>query len=265
MRAFRTYNTGPERLVGDDRGCPGHDQTPYIVLDSTTLFLFSFPFVHSLHKHGHSKGQQVRLSASSVSPHNSNDRTLSPSSSSSFARRKAFAIKHQEAEPLTRRDLQYDLLHHVFADQERVFSDPSSSSPSSSSSTKEDGRGTAVTFRDLYVHALMDSPRCSKALREKMQDTPDFATDFAKMSLLANVGRVNTTMTCLSFFHFMFFLFSPSVPPHVDPGRPITHSSSGNAYGITYISSRPLVAESRCEPSRRTEDKEYPQSLQPQR
>ena len=142
----------------------------------------------------------------------SNDRTFLLSSSS-FARRKAFAIKHQEAEPLTRRDLQYDLLHHVFADQEPVFTDPSSSSPSSSSTTKEDGRGTAVTFRDLYVHALMDSPRCSKALREKMQETPDFATDFAKMSLLANVGRVNTTMTCLSFFHFMFFSFSSSVPP----------------------------------------------------
>jgi len=113
-------------------------------------------------------------------------------SSSSFARRKAFAIKHQEAEPLTRRDLQYDLLHHIFAADERVFTDPTL--PSS----KEEGpeASTAVTFRDLYVHALMSSPRCSKALREKMQETPDFATDFAKMSLLANVGRVNTTMTC---------------------------------------------------------------------
>ncbi|KAI0281637.1 hypothetical protein BGY98DRAFT_958285 [Russula aff. rugulosa BPL654] len=57
--------------------------------------------------------------------------------------------------------------------------------------------GGMVTFRDLYVHALMSSPRCSKALREKMQETPEFATDFAKMSLLANVGRVNTTMTFL--------------------------------------------------------------------
>ncbi|KAI9511748.1 hypothetical protein F5148DRAFT_993396 [Russula earlei] len=115
---------------------------------------------------------------------------------SSFARRKAFAIKHQEAEPLTRRDLQYDFLHHIFAAQERVFTDPTSSPPSSS---KEGGSAatTTVTFRDLYVQALMSSPRCSKALREKMQETPEFATDFAKMSLLANVGRVNTTMTFL--------------------------------------------------------------------
>src|SRR5712672_1628048 len=98
-------------------------------------------------------------------------------SSSSFARRKAFAIKHREAEPLTRRDLQYDLLHHIFSAQERVFTDPSpwsSLSSSSSASSKDERRGTTVTFRDLYVHALMDSPRCSKALREKMQETPEF-------------------------------------------------------------------------------------------
>ncbi|KAI0274902.1 hypothetical protein BC834DRAFT_20390 [Gloeopeniophorella convolvens] len=109
--------------------------------------------------------------------------------SSLFARRKAFAIKHHEAEPLTRRDLQYDFLHHVFASQERVFTDPNLPA-------NQDGPQSA-TFRDLYVHALTSSPRCSKALREKMQDTPDFATDFAKISLLANVGRVNTTMTFL--------------------------------------------------------------------
>ncbi|KAH9044650.1 hypothetical protein EDB85DRAFT_1910529 [Lactarius pseudohatsudake] len=110
---------------------------------------------------------------------------------SSFARRKAFAIKHQEAEPLTRRDLQHDFLRHVFASQERVFTDPTLSS------TKGNDSPSAATFRDLYVHALMSSPRCSKALREKMVETPEFATDFAKISLLANVGRVNTTMTFL--------------------------------------------------------------------
>lgn len=110
---------------------------------------------------------------------------------SSFARRKAFAIKHQEAEPLVRRDLQHDFLHHVFASQERVFTD------ATLSPTKGNDPPQTVTFRDLYVHALMNSPRCSKALREKMLETPEFATDFAKISLLANVGRVNTTMTFL--------------------------------------------------------------------
>jgi hypothetical protein len=146
-------------------------------------------------QHGRSKGQQVRFRPHSL-PYSS-----SSSPSSSFARRKAFAIKHQEAEPLTRRDLQYDFLYHIFAAQERVFTDPTLSSKEGGGGGGGGSGGTGtgtgrVTFRDLYVHALMSSPRCSKALREKMQETPEFASDFAKMSLLANVGRVNTTMTC---------------------------------------------------------------------
>jgi len=57
--------------------------------------------------------------------------------------------------------------------------------------SKEDGDGGRgggggsgmVTFRDLYIHALKSLPRCSKALWEKMQETPEFATDFAKMKI----------------------------------------------------------------------------------
>ena len=160
---------------------------------------------HPLYNMAAQKASKYVFSHVIVSPtYTLTPRPLLPASpSSSFARRKAFAIKHREAEPLTRRDLQYDLLHHIFSAQERVFTDPSPWSSLSSSSSKDERRGgTTVTFRDLYVHALMDSPRCSKALREKMQETPEFATDFAKMSLLANVGRVNTTMTCRSIHHF---------------------------------------------------------------
>ena len=156
-------------------------------------------------QHGHSKGQQVRFRRHRLRILSPNLILTQPSRSSSFARRKAFAIKHQEAEPLTRRDLQYDFLYHIFAAPERVFTDPTLPAP-----PKEDGvggGGGTVTFRDLYVHALMSSPRCSKALREKMQETPEFATDFAKMSLLANVGRVNTTMTCPSLFPFCLAIY----------------------------------------------------------
>jgi hypothetical protein len=157
-----------------------------------TASALSIPLLFSI-QHGRSKGQQVRFRPAVIVFFSSIYILTFPDRSSSFARRKAFAIKHQEAEPLTRRDLQYDFLYHIFAAPERVFTDPTLPPPQ-----KEDGNGGTVTFRDLYVHALMSSPRCSKALREKMQETPEFATDFAKMSLLANVGRVNTTMTCLS-------------------------------------------------------------------
>ncbi|KAK7463793.1 hypothetical protein VKT23_005732 [Stygiomarasmius scandens] len=98
-------------------------------------------------------------------------------------------IKKSDGEPLTRADLQFDLLNAIFSDTHQVFTDP----------FPNGGRpaGTKVTFRDLYVNAIYNSPKASKILKEKMSDIPDFATDFAMMTLLANVGRINTTM---SFF-----------------------------------------------------------------
>ncbi|KAH8110654.1 hypothetical protein DFH11DRAFT_1619488 [Phellopilus nigrolimitatus] len=97
--------------------------------------------------------------------------------------RKSHAIKRADGEPLTREDLQYDLLRHIFDDPNPVFTDPNGDPP-----------GTQVSFRDLYVNALVHSPKSSKAVRDKIAESPAFATDFAMISLLANVGRVNTTM-----------------------------------------------------------------------
>ncbi|TDL28352.1 hypothetical protein BD410DRAFT_780848 [Rickenella mellea] len=101
--------------------------------------------------------------------------------------RKTLAIKRNDAEPLTREDIQYDLLNHIFNDDHAVFTDPYSTLNNETHTAK-------VTFRDLYVNALVNSPRSSKVLREKIVDTPQFGTDFAMISLLANVGRINTTM-----------------------------------------------------------------------
>ena len=53
-----------------------------------------------------------------------------------------------------------------------------------------------VNFCDLYVNALFNSTKCSKVLKDKMVDTPEFAIEFAKIALLPNVGRINTTMAC---------------------------------------------------------------------
>lgn len=86
---------------------------------------------------------------------------------------------------LSRRDIQYDLLRCIFDDRTRVFT------PQIPGSSTE-----KVTFSDLYVNALFHSPKCSKILREKMRETPEFALEFCKIALLANVGRINTTMAC---------------------------------------------------------------------
>ncbi|KIM48019.1 hypothetical protein M413DRAFT_22581 [Hebeloma cylindrosporum] len=99
-----------------------------------------------------------------------------------YLSRKALPIKRNDAEPLTREDVQYDLLHYIFSDNHAVFTNPDS------------GKGEKVTFGDLYVSALYTSSKCSKVLKEKMVETPAFSIEFAKIALLTNVGRINTTM-----------------------------------------------------------------------
>jgi len=98
--------------------------------------------------------------------------------------RKALPIKRQDAEPLTREDVQYDLLDHIFSNDKAVFTNPHGD-PSEK-----------VTFKTLYIDALFNSGKCSKVLKEKMTETPPFAVELAKISLLTNVGRINTTMAC---------------------------------------------------------------------
>ncbi|KAK0505888.1 hypothetical protein EDD18DRAFT_9523 [Armillaria luteobubalina] len=104
--------------------------------------------------------------------------------------KKPLAIKRADGEPLTRVDLQYDFLFNIFRDDQRVFTDPY---PSALGGPP----GGKVSFRDLYVNAIMHSTKATKALKDSMSASTIFATDFAMLALLANVGRVNTTM---SFF-----------------------------------------------------------------
>ncbi|KAF8528137.1 hypothetical protein BU17DRAFT_61443 [Hysterangium stoloniferum] len=99
--------------------------------------------------------------------------------------RRTLPIKRADAEPLSREDIQYDLLKAIFSDKRAVFT----SHPGSNARISRN-----LTFCELYSLAIIASPRCSKILREKMAETPEFAIDFAKISLLANVGRINTTM-----------------------------------------------------------------------
>ncbi|KDQ63831.1 hypothetical protein JAAARDRAFT_170061 [Jaapia argillacea MUCL 33604] len=100
-----------------------------------------------------------------------------------YVHRKTLPIKRGDAEPLSREDIQFDLLHYIFSDPTRAFTDQS---PGKSAQK--------VTFAELYVNALFNSSKCSKVLKDKMVETPAFALEFAKICLLTNVGRINTTM-----------------------------------------------------------------------
>ena len=102
-----------------------------------------------------------------------------------YLSRKALPIKRNDAEPLTREDVQFDLLDCIFHNSNVVFTNP-----------VPGGNQPKMTFGDLYISALYNSSKCSKVLKEKMLETPLFSIEFAKISLLTNVGRINTTMAC---------------------------------------------------------------------
>lgn len=70
------------------------------------------------------------------------------------------------------------------------------SSPTPHVTLRGEPVGSKVTFRDLYVNTLFHSPRASQASRDKLSKSPTVADEFAKISLLTNVGRINTTMSC---------------------------------------------------------------------
>ncbi|KAF9457100.1 hypothetical protein BDZ94DRAFT_1326526 [Collybia nuda] len=102
--------------------------------------------------------------------------------------KRTIALKRVDGEPLTRVDIQYDVLHTIFHDNHAVFTDPYPS---------HDKSPIKVSFHDLYLKTLLHSPKATRALKDKMNDSLAFAEDFAMLALLVNVGRVNTTM---SFF-----------------------------------------------------------------
>lgn len=108
-----------------------------------------------------------------------------PKPTASGSSRRNYAFKGTDGSPLMRKDIQFDLLQAIFSDQNAVFTDPF---------TTNEVRDQKYTFRDLYISALVHSPRSSKAVRDKISESALFGTEFAMLSLLANVGRISTTM-----------------------------------------------------------------------
>ena len=51
-----------------------------------------------------------------------------------------------------------------------------------------------LTFKELYIEALLNSSKCTKSMRDKILADEEYAEDFAKVCLLVNVGRINTTL-----------------------------------------------------------------------
>ncbi|OBZ78781.1 Ino eighty subunit 1, partial [Grifola frondosa] len=108
------------------------------------------------------------------------------------AHRRALAVKRYDGEPLTRVDLQYDLLI-IFSATLKLYS---------------------LTHIPLCVVTLhtQRSPFGPVPAKEKMVELREFGDEFGKISLLSNVGRINTTMAFFPEMRTSLRTYHP-VPP----------------------------------------------------
>ena len=107
-------------------------------------------------------------------------------------------LKKEDGEPLWRKDIQYDFLRSVFADDQKVFTN-----------SYEPGRIGKQCFADLYIDTMSRSSKTSKVLRDKLLSDREAAKGMAMVCLLVNIGRMNTTLNCTSFLPPP----SPLLPP----------------------------------------------------
>lgn len=113
-------------------------------------------------------------------------RNANGSVSSVYSGNKIRHLKKEDGVPLWRKDIQYEFLKLVFDDDKPVFHKVSD--------------GTfGHTFADIYLDAMAKSSKCSKILKDKLLTEREPAKNMAMVCLLVNVGRMNTTLNCMSY------------------------------------------------------------------
>ncbi|KAF7306689.1 Ino eighty subunit 1 [Mycena indigotica] len=124
------------------------------------------------------------------------------------------ALDAAESAPLWRADIQFDLLSAIFANQVKVFT----------------GNSNKLTFGELYTESILRSPKAKTVLKDKLSgdEASEFATDFAKLALLVNVGRVGASMS--------FFLETRTTQRSYHPIPSLQHSK-GNLLDAPRIKS----------------------------
>ncbi|GAA5893284.1 Ies1p [Sporobolomyces salmoneus] len=98
-----------------------------------------------------------------------------------------WAIKKLDSEPLLRQDIQWQVLDDIFADRSIRFT-----APVDHNSPPADP--VYLNFDQLYLEAILSSMKTTAATRSKLISNTEFATNYSKLCLLINVGRVNTTL-----------------------------------------------------------------------
>ena len=110
-------------------------------------------------------------------------------SSSLYMGNKIRHLKKEDGTPFWRRDIQYEFLRLLFDDETPVF-------------TRYSDGLRNVSFCDLYLDTMLKSSKISKVVKEKLQADKSTAIGMAMLCFMVNVGRMNTTLNCMSYLPF---------------------------------------------------------------
>lgn len=167
-------------------------------------------------------GQSHNIDLPSSTSNNTDSPTKLPFGSSTGSLQSSKGVKHlkkKDGEPFWRKDIQYDFLEHLFADDKKVFTNYFSwcEVPNAVNSPK-------LTFAELYLRTMAESLKSSKVLRERLIKDPEMGINVSKVCFLVNAGRINTTVNFLPDMRSAFRTFHllPSLQSdHDGPRKPL--------------------------------------------
>lgn len=105
-------------------------------------------------------------------------------------------LKKNDGEPFWRKDIQYELLKALFADDTKAFTDPyvGSIDDINMNDRAKDLIHHRLSFAELYIKTIAHSPKCSKILKDRLLNEMKMSIPTCMICLLVNVGRMNTTI-----------------------------------------------------------------------
>lgn len=99
------------------------------------------------------------------------------------------SLKKADGEAFWRKDIQYDFLKALFDDTTPCFTNSFEKSNIANCNNKP-----KISFGELYIRTLAESSKSSRVLKEKLIRDVDLGKAVAKVCILVNVGRMNTTI-----------------------------------------------------------------------
>jgi Ino eighty subunit 1 len=86
------------------------------------------------------------------------------------------SLKKKDGEPLSRQDVQYDLLEAIFANEQAVFT----SHMHMYQTDLKPENAELVSFKQMYLNALLHSGKLSNTLKARMLENTRFAVEFGE-------------------------------------------------------------------------------------